>query len=94
MGKSRDWVFSLVVGALCVALAFVPDAVQSDFGSLPRVRAKVVSVDNSELYPLDMMYDRGLPPVGELFIPRRKCDLQTLRHPRAFDKKAENEMVF
>ncbi len=56
MKKWRDWVFSIVVGLLCVGLAFVPDVVKTEYGSLPRVRAKVLSVDNAQLYPVGIAY--------------------------------------
>jgi uncharacterized membrane protein len=56
MKKWRDWVFSIVVGLLCVGLAFVPNMVTTAYGSLPRVRAKILSVDNSQLYPVGIAY--------------------------------------
>lgn len=56
MKKWRDWVFSIVVGLLCVGLAFVPDMVKTEYGSLPRVRARIVSVDNTQLYPVGIAY--------------------------------------
>lgn len=56
MKKWRDWVFPIVVGILCVGLAFVPDMVNTEYGNLPRVRAKILSVDNTRLYPVGIAY--------------------------------------
>lgn len=55
--RRSNWIFCAVGIALCVALYFLPSPGQPlAAASVPRVRVKILSVDNSALYPLGIVY--------------------------------------
>ena len=54
--KRRNWIFCLVMGAVCAALALLPPVTDSAAAAVPRARARVLSVDNSALMPLGIVY--------------------------------------
>ncbi len=56
--KKRNWIFCIVVGALCIALCYLPTETRlgSAAQTAPRVTVRVLSVDNSQLSPLGIVY--------------------------------------
>lgn len=54
--KVRNWIFCLVIGLLTAACCLLPDPVSTASGSIPRVSVTVLSVDNSALQPLGIVY--------------------------------------
>ena len=56
-GKSKsNLIFSLVMLVVCGLLCLIPDAFTNPTSSIPRERVRIDGVDNSQLYPLGIVY--------------------------------------
>ena len=55
--KSRsNLIFSLVMLVVCGLLCLIPEAFTNPSSAIPRERVRIESVDNSQLYPLGIVY--------------------------------------
>ena len=54
--KKRNWIFCVVMGVVCVLMAFLPEVAESPSAEVPRVKAEILEVDNSALMPLGLVY--------------------------------------
>ena len=54
--KRRNWIFCIVVGLLSCALAWLPSPSALSGSAAPRERVRIISVDNSLLQPLGVVY--------------------------------------
>lgn len=54
--RRRDWIFCAVMLVLCTAMCFLPEYTYTEYGAIPRARVRVISVDNSQLMPLGIVY--------------------------------------
>ena len=64
--KSRsNLIFSLVMLVVCGLLCLIPEAFTNPSSAIPRERVRIESVDNTQLYPLGIVYSG---PRGQLFI--------------------------
>ncbi|MDD3335799.1 MAG: YibE/F family protein [Eubacteriales bacterium] len=54
--RKANWVFCTVTAILCVLLCLLPDTRLNVTASIPREQAHIDAVDNSELYPVGIVY--------------------------------------
>ena len=55
--KSRsNLIFSLVMLVVCGLLCLIPEAFTNPSSAIPRERVRIESVDNTQLYPLGIVY--------------------------------------